>query len=109
MKIYWSIKSIPELKEMPEEERKAIFRQCSAKVTHNWKTSILIGLCCLCAGFGIALGRKVGNIIGAMIAAVLGGAIIGFILLQVVIRKTLPYIRKELDSRKASGTANEQQ
>ena len=47
MKIYWRLKSIPELKGLPKDERKRIWRRCSGKALGHWKTQVCFVMVCL--------------------------------------------------------------
>ncbi len=98
MKIYWLLKSIPELAEMPKKERKAIWRRCYWKVFRHWQTCLALIVCGACAGLGVILGQMwVGNyIVGAAVGGAVGGGIGGFIFAQVATAMARHYIREYL-------------
>jgi len=92
MKIYWLLKSIPELAEMPKKERKAIWRRCCWKVFRHWQTWLALIVCGACAGLG-------NYIVGAAVGGAVGGGIGGFVFAQVAIAMGRRHIREYLDSQ----------
>jgi hypothetical protein len=42
MNIYWSYNSFPELRDMPEEKRKEIWKACHRKIFCHWQTWFFI-------------------------------------------------------------------
>jgi hypothetical protein len=109
MKIYWTKKSIPELSQLPDEERKAIWRRCCAKATGNWKTWIVLFVLCAtfidCTGFF----ARTWGLWGAVIGGIIVGSVSGLIWAQVVIRKTIPHIRAEIDSGRQANDIHKKQ
>ena len=82
MKIYWSLKSIPELAELPEEKYKEILKECG--LTNLEKTGVFWKLLALPFILtGMKLGKTCGGKIGSIVGIVIGGAI-GIIVLQQV-------------------------
>ncbi len=109
MKIYWTIKSIPELSNLPDEERRRIWRRCWAKASGNWKTWIeLCALCSTLALFTWFFGRTWG-LLGGIIGGIIVGSVLGLIWAQVVIRKTIPHIRAEIDSGRQANDIHKKQ
>lgn len=94
MRIYWSLKSIPELAEVPKKDRKKIWRRCFLKALRNWQTLVAGAALGLCA----ALGNILGEILGyPCIGGAIGGAAGGLICSQVAIKRARPYIREYLE------------
>ena len=98
MKLYWSIKSIPELADLPKEKRDEVWKTCYIT---NWKVRFLPSLIMpvfMASGILFALSYFYRFIlIGAIIAgavSVIGWAI-GWETTVIMIR---PYLRKNLIS-----------
>jgi hypothetical protein len=107
MKIYWTIKSIPELSNLPDEERKTIWRRCWAKASR--KTWIELCILSVFVGFCMALGIRIwGHWVGIFITTI-AGFVLGFIWVQLVIRKTIPYIRAEVNSGRQTNDEHNKQ
>ncbi len=106
MKIYWTLKSIPELAEMSKKDRKKVWRRCYWKVFRHWQTWFALATCGVCTALGVALGRfcgeLTGNFIRELIAATVGGAvgggIGGSVFAQVAIAMGRRHIREYLNS-----------
>ena len=99
MKIYWSCKSIPELAELPDKERRMILRRCWAKASRNWKTRIEYFVLMSFAGISWYFCMKTYGLLVGAVGVVIIGAVVGFIWAQVYFQKTIPYIHEELSSR----------
>jgi hypothetical protein len=99
LKIYWSLKSIPELAELPAKERKELWRRCLPKGRRNWRTWVAGG--CFAAfigGVSTVLARIIsGSLAVAILLASLIGGIGSLISFQFQVRTVRPYIRKELN------------
>lgn len=56
MKHYWSIKTMPELRDLPAAERKRLWNICNAKALRDgrgkWYT--VVGVLCMAGGYGLA-------------------------------------------------------
>ena len=89
MRIYWTLKSIPELQSVPKAERGRIWRRGYVKSFRHWQTWVGLLLAALCAGVGIAVGGIWGGGIG--------GGFGGFLFSQIVIPVTRPYLEEELN------------
>lgn len=84
MKIYWTLGSIPELKDIPKLEARRIWQESRIQLYCSWKTWIgflaLIVLACIGRYIGgmFDLGNlgasRIGNLIGAMVGGGTGGA-----------------------------------
>jgi hypothetical protein len=109
MEFYWTIKSIPELSKLHDEERKAIWRSCWVKASRNWKTRVEVlliwGVVFFCAGFSARTWGLWGGITGGIIV----GAVMGIVYVQFLIRKTTHYIREALNSHVKMSNSHEEQ
>ena len=95
MKIYRSLKSIPELVDLPEEKHKEIWKECDLtnleRTAAFWKLLafpfILIGM-----KLGKICGGKIGSIVGIVIGGVIGVIVVQQIAVYIVrsrVRKNL--------------------
>ncbi|GAB4368733.1 MAG: hypothetical protein Kow0062_02110 [Acidobacteriota bacterium] len=95
MRIYWSLRSIPELRSLDAEQRRRVWRRARANVPPDWRLVLGWLLFGVTTGGGFALGALPGALAGALLGA--------FLLLQIVTRQTLPYIRVDV-ARRHRGT-----
>ncbi len=95
MRIYWSLRSIPELKKLDADQRRRVWRRARANVPPDWRLVIGWLLFGTATGCGFAFGSLPGAVLGAMAG--------GFLLLQIIARQTLPYIRLDV-ARRHRGT-----
>ena len=86
MRLYWTLNSIPEYTQVPEPERKRLWRDSYRRIWGHWQTWLALIVCGACAG----IGSHFGHILGAMA----GGGIGGFVLGQVTTHLTLGYFRQ---------------
>jgi hypothetical protein len=95
MRIYWSLKSIPELSGLPSEERRRVWWAAYLKITRHWQFwASLVGVFFLCVQIGdMLIGHRIGGPIGAVVS--------GFILRQVSMHLARPYIRALLSAEQA--------
>ncbi len=82
MKIYWTHKSIPELKDLSMRERGRRWRSAYKSAFRHWQTWGGLVLCGVLAGAGAYFGGTVGTVI----LGGLGGFIYGQIVTHVVLR-----------------------
>lgn len=95
MKIYWSLKSIPELADLPEEKHKEILKECG--LTDLEKTGAFWKLLALpFALAGITLGKICGGKIGSILGLVIGGVIGVIVLQQIQVYIVRSRVRKNL-------------
>lgn len=93
MQIYWSLKSIPELAELPASERGRIWRTAHWKIFRHWQVWLALGGCAIAAGLGSSLGELTDyRIIGFTIGAGIGA----FLYAQVAMHFARPHIRELL-------------
>jgi len=82
VKIYWTLKSISELKDLPYKERVRRWRSAYKSAFRHWQTW---GGLALCGAFGGA-GAYFGGMAGTVVFAGLGGFIYGQIVTQVILK-----------------------
>ena len=95
MRLYWTIKSIPELQSLTKDQRKAAWGYAYPKTFKKWEVWIGFLICGLCGGFGSIIGRKIGS---PILGAGIGGGIGGFIFSQLICHFSRPYLRAFLRS-----------
>ena len=99
MKLYWSLKSIPELADLPKKDRYEIWKACYSMVWRSWKSIILhIILIILFISVLTVIYNTFDKFIIGLLVAVSIGAICGFIEQQVAIYIIRPHIREYLSS-----------
>ena len=97
MKLYWSYNSIPELANLPKENRKEVWAACHPKIFRRsiWISMIIAAVC---IPLGIEIGKSYfGGIAGLIVAVIIGG-IVGALIWQVQAAMAMPYIREYLNS-----------
>ncbi len=82
MEIFWTIKSIPELRNAPKRERSRRWQRAYHKTFRHISTWVALLLCALCGGIGAYYGQMAGS---GVLGAMLGGGLGGFIFSQVSI------------------------
>jgi uncharacterized membrane protein len=99
VKLYWSLKSIPELADMPKEQRKEVWRKCRLKSGHK-RQSIIIAIMFAILGciFGIVCSVNGYSFNKGLVAAIAIGFIFGFIYGQIEAISIRPHIREYLNS-----------
>ena len=79
MEIYWTIKSIPELRDASKLERRRRWKRAYRKSFRHLTTWMALLLCALCGGAGAYYGQMAGS---GVLGAMLGGGFGGFIFSQ---------------------------
>ena len=75
MKVYWSIKEIPELANLTPEQQKQAWRACYKKYAlKSWPSWVLLGVMALLI---VVCGHFFGPIVGAAIGGGVGGGLWG--------------------------------
>jgi hypothetical protein len=74
MPIYWTIRSVPELAPLPEEERSRLIERCLPRVSGCWQTRSAYA----CA-FALALAGAAGGAILGWLSVAQGGALAPFV------------------------------
>ena len=82
MKIYWTLKSIPELADLPLWERGRRWRRAYKSVYRHWETWCGLALCGGCAGVGAHVFGRVGGILMAALGGFLYGQIATYVVLK---------------------------
>lgn len=90
MKIYWTLKQIPELSSLSFQERGKRWRKAYKKSFRHWETWLGLICCGLCAAAG-AWGGDVLNI--RLLGGGIGGAVGGLFLSQVILSVVLQHYR----------------
>jgi hypothetical protein len=98
MKLYFSIKSIPELANLPEEKQKEVWRKCSGKYWQHWQTWFATLVLCACFALGQAVGMRFGGIPWRILCVFIGSFIGGVILNQTITSVVRSHIREYLSS-----------
>ncbi|MDP9651481.1 hypothetical protein J2793_006956 [Paraburkholderia caledonica] len=83
MAFFWTLKSIPELANLPARDRRVYWRRAYRRTWRHWRTWAGLLACALCAGLGSRLGASVDH---ATVGAMIGGGIGGFVFGQVTVR-----------------------
>lgn len=52
MPIYWSLHTVPELANLPDKQRRAIWQACYGAAFRHWQTWASMLVCALCIGAG---------------------------------------------------------
>jgi uncharacterized membrane protein len=87
MKVYWSIKDLPELANLTKEQQQAAFQYCSQKyIFKMWET----WLACAIMSTLVTIGA---HILGPIAGAAVGGAIGGGILGITITHALRPYLK----------------
>jgi len=99
MKIYWSLESIPEIRDMHFSYREKIWRKCFKSAFRRWQFWVSATLVIL---FQI-VPWKIGNILFGtsvykMLWTVANGALFGYLLLVIAINCAIPCIRQEANN-----------
>jgi ABC-type multidrug transport system permease subunit len=116
MKIYTSLKSIPELADLTPQERTIAWYSCQGKTNAHWQTwvgSIIAAIISVTVGVGLTylILLFAHPVIGVYPAFLLGGFIAGVIIVSVFqfLRRVVvfgqigPYLQEYLDEKKSEG------
>ena len=96
MQLYSSLKSIPELADLPADERRRLWRAAFWRTLRHWQLWVALLFPVAGSYVGSWLGSQVGHpSIGSMVGAASGGFIFG----HVVVELARPYLRAELARR----------
>jgi hypothetical protein len=98
MKLYFSLKSMPELANLPEEKQKEVWQKCSGNYWHHWQTWVATLVLCACFILGENIGMRFGGIYWQIICTVIGCYIGGVILNQTITSMVRTNIREYLSS-----------
>ena len=95
MRIYWTVRQIPELAALPRAERGVVWRRAYARAFRHWQTWAGLVSCGALAGVGGYVGGLLGH---AYVGAGVGGGVGGFVFWQVVIHVILSHYKHLLTS-----------
>lgn len=97
MKLYWSLRSIPELSDLPRAEQRRLWRECWWKVIRHWQVWLvfLVGFLGILGGavLVVALACDFGLPLALILVSGVGGSLFPFLLNQVSIPLARPYLR----------------
>jgi len=85
MKIYWTLRNIPELSSVTAQERKRRWKQAYRSTFHHWETWVGLILSSVFGGIGAYYHQSLGTLIGGFIG--------GFVYSQVSIWVARKYYR----------------
>ncbi|MGF6485100.1 hypothetical protein FSB08_31650 [Paraburkholderia sp. JPY432] len=78
MTIFWTLRSIPELANLPASDRRKNWRRAYRCTWRHWQTWAGLLACIICTGLGLALGAFAAQkVVGGMIGAGVGGFVFG--------------------------------
>jgi hypothetical protein len=90
MQIFWSIKDIPELAGLNDNQQKTAFRECYQKYLFSlWQTWAACGLMSTLVTVGMSV---FGPIIGAGLGGAIGGGLLGIIITNALRPKLGAYV-----------------
>ncbi|CAG9196349.1 conserved hypothetical protein [Burkholderia vietnamiensis] len=93
MEVFWTLKSIPELANLPARDRRVNWRRAYFRSWRHWQTWAGLLACALCAALGAGLSARAGH---PVVGAVVGGAVGGFVFGQAVVRVARAHYRNVL-------------
>lgn len=100
MEIYWTLKSVPELRNTSRRERGRRWQRAYHKSFGHLSTWAALFLCACGGGVGAYYGQMLGS---GMLGAMLGGGLGGFIFWQIsiiIVRKNYRHILHGQDRRR---------
>jgi len=90
MRIYWTLRQIPELATLSRAERGLVWRRAYRKAFRHWQTWAGLAACGVLSGIGGYVGGLFGH---SYIGAVVGGGVGGFVFSQVLAHVVLGHYR----------------
>ena len=99
MQIYWNLKSIPELSQLPPAERSSVWRRVSRKTFRHWQTWVGLIACLEFPVLGSHLGE---NFEQSLTGSMAGGAFENLLFSQTVIQVARAYYSNMLRGDKRS-------
>ena len=82
MKIYWTLKSITELKDLSLHERGRRWRSAYKPAFRHWQTWVVLALCGALGGAGAYFGGMAGTVIFAGLGGFINGQIVTHVVLK---------------------------
>jgi hypothetical protein len=100
MKICWSLRSIPELADLPEEKHKEILKECSftelEKTPVFWWRILVLPFLLTGMALGKICGGKISSILGLAVGGIIGVFVSSQIQIYIIrsrVRRNLPIYR----------------
>ncbi len=99
MNIYWTFKQIPELRDLPKDQRKRVWQACYVQ---NWKVWVIALLVNLMLAFPwlVLISQVKMPTVTAAVLFVLSVTTISFIVSQVQLERLRPHFRRYLNEHK---------
>ena len=100
MKVWWSLRSIPELSDLPHAQQRRLWRHCWPKVLDHWQiwlvflTGVLGLIACTYLAEFLAVGVGLGWPVALVLVSAAWGSAFSFVLNQVSIPLARPYLRE---------------
>lgn len=84
MKVCWSVRTIPELEELPDYQKSRIMRLSLRRAFRHWESWFGLLFCVTSGILGQHMGHNVGegNLLFGLIGGGIGGGVFGFLLMQ---------------------------
>jgi len=100
MHIYWTLRTVPGLEDMPTRERWSVFREATEKHVGEGRRMLYVVPAVLAAGLGAWLGYGLanGSFVGVLLGA-LGAWVGGVIGNSLLIRRVSPYLAEVVAAR----------
>jgi len=93
MAFFWTLKSIPELADLPARDRRVHWRRAYIRSLRHWQT----WLGCLASGMCAVAGAQLGTFAShPIIGATIGGGVGGFVFWQTTVRVARSHYRNVL-------------
>jgi hypothetical protein len=93
MAVFWTLKSIPELANLPARDRRVNWRRAYRRSWRHWQTWLGLLACAMCAAVGAGLGGFASH---PFIGAAIGGGVGGFVFGQATVRVARSHYRNVL-------------
>lgn len=89
MQIYWTLKSIPELAQLPASQRRRVWCSAYWRAFRDWRMQAAMFVTGLCAGIGFVAGHALD---WPIVSGLIGSAIGGFLSGQIVVDLVRSYV-----------------
>lgn len=93
MTVFWTLKSIPELANLPARDRRVYWRRAYRRIWRHWQTWAGLLACAMCAAVGEGLGAFSAQ---PIVGGVIGGGVGGFVFGQTTVRVVRSHYRNVL-------------
>lgn len=92
MKLYWTQKSIPELRGLDKKDQGAAWKFAHEKCFGHWQIYAGLAIIACCGGLGVYFGDFSRSVVSGSLGAGIGGGIGGFIYSQILIALARRYL-----------------